>query len=63
MQELEPKEWDRLIQINLTGSYNVMRPTLERMRLKKGFSHSNKTERGKDPFRWEELGITHLSLE
>ena len=35
MQELRPKEWDRLIQINLTGSYNVMRPTLERMRLKK----------------------------
>ena len=35
MQELSPKEWDRLIQINLTGSYNVMRLTLERMRLKK----------------------------
>ena len=42
MQELSPKEWDRLIQLNLTGSYNVMRSTLERMRLKKGFNHSNK---------------------
>ena len=35
MQELKPKDWDRLIQINLTGSYNVMRLTLERMRLRK----------------------------
>lgn len=35
MQELEPEEWDRLIQINLTGSYNVMRLTLDRMRPRK----------------------------
>ena len=32
MQELDPKDWDRLIDINLTGSYNVLRLTLERMR-------------------------------
>ena len=31
MQELTPEDWDRLIQINLTGSYNVTRLTLERM--------------------------------
>ena len=35
MQELQPEEWDRLIQINLTGSYNVMRLTLDRMRPRK----------------------------
>lgn len=35
MQELEPVEWDRLIQINLTGSYNVMKLTLDRMRPRK----------------------------
>jgi len=35
MQELEPEEWDRLIEINLTGSYNVMRLTLDRMRPRK----------------------------
>ena len=32
MQELTPEDWDRLIQINLTGSYNVTRLALERMR-------------------------------
>jgi len=37
MEELSPDDWDRLIQINLTGSYNVLRLTLNRMRpLKKG---------------------------
>ena len=35
MQELDPKDWDRLIDINLTGSYNVLRLTLERMRAQK----------------------------
>lgn len=32
MEELTPEDWDRLIQINLTGSYNVLRLALERMR-------------------------------
>ena len=32
MEELSPDDWDRLIQINLTGSYNVLRLTLNRMR-------------------------------
>ena len=32
MQELTPENWDRLIEINLTGSYNVTRLALERMR-------------------------------
>jgi len=37
MEELSPDDWDKLIQINLTGSYNVLRLTLNRMRpLKKG---------------------------
>ena len=35
MEELTPEEWDRLIQINLTGSYNVARLALARMRLRK----------------------------
>ena len=35
MQELDPKDWDRLIEINLTGSYNVLRLTLDRMRTQK----------------------------
>ena len=35
MQELAPEEWDQLIRINLTGSYNVMRLALERMRPQK----------------------------
>ena len=32
MQELTPENWDRLIEINLTGSYNVTCLALERMR-------------------------------
>ena len=32
MQELTPENWDHLIEINLTGSYNVTRLALERMR-------------------------------
>ena len=32
MEELSPDDWDKLIQINLTGSYNVLRLTLNRMR-------------------------------
>ena len=35
MEELSPDDWDRLIQINLTGSYNVLRLTLSRMRPQK----------------------------
>jgi NADP-dependent 3-hydroxy acid dehydrogenase YdfG len=35
MEELSPEDWDRLIQINLTGSYNVLRLALKRMRPKK----------------------------
>lgn len=35
MEELPPKDWDKLIQTNLTGSYNVMRLALERMRFQK----------------------------
>jgi len=35
MQELTPLDWDRLIEINLTGSYNVTRLALERMRSRK----------------------------
>lgn len=35
MQELVPEDWDRLIDTNLTGSYNILRPTLERMRKQK----------------------------
>ena len=32
MQELEPANWDQLIGINLTGTYNVLRCALPRMR-------------------------------
>lgn len=32
MQELSPEDWDKLIEINLTGSYNVLRLALDRMR-------------------------------
>ena len=35
MQELSPDDWDQLIETNLTGSFNVMRLTLERMRIQK----------------------------
>lgn len=35
MEELPTKDWDKLIQTNLTGSYNVMRLALERMRIQK----------------------------
>jgi NADP-dependent 3-hydroxy acid dehydrogenase YdfG len=35
MEELSPNDWDRLIQINLTGSYNVLRLALKRMRPQK----------------------------
>ena len=35
MKELSPEEWDKLININLTGTYNVMRLALDRMRLQK----------------------------
>jgi NADP-dependent 3-hydroxy acid dehydrogenase YdfG len=35
MEELSPEDWDRLIQINLTGSYNVLRLALKRMRPQK----------------------------
>lgn len=35
MQELDPEDWDRLININLTGSYNVLRSGLELMRPQK----------------------------
>mgnify|MGYP001245106552 CR=1 FL=1 len=35
MQELDPEDWDQLININLTGSYNVLRSGLELMRAKK----------------------------
>jgi NADP-dependent 3-hydroxy acid dehydrogenase YdfG len=35
MEELAPEDWDRLIQINLTGSYNVLRLALKRMRPQK----------------------------
>jgi NADP-dependent 3-hydroxy acid dehydrogenase YdfG len=35
MRELVPEDWDRLIDTNLTGSYNILRPTLMRMRKQK----------------------------
>ena len=35
MKELEPEDWDLLININLTGSYNVLRSGLELMRPQK----------------------------
>ena len=35
MQELSPDDWDQLIETNLTGSYNIIRLTLERMRIQK----------------------------
>ena len=31
MQELTPDDWDRLIQTNLTGSFNLLSPALHRM--------------------------------
>ena len=50
----------------LTGSYNVMRPTLERMRLKKkGLIILINLSQEKDPFRWEynasKFGMTGLA--
>ena len=35
MKELSPENWDKLIEINLTGSFNVMHFVLERMRVQK----------------------------
>ena len=35
MRELIPEDWDRLIDTNLTGSYNILSPTLMRMRKQK----------------------------
>ena len=35
MKELTPENWDKLIEINLTGSFNVMHFVLERMRVQK----------------------------
>ena len=32
MEELAPEEWDRVININLTGAYNCMKEALDRMR-------------------------------
>lgn len=32
IQKLDPDEWDKLIQINLTGAYNCMREALNQMR-------------------------------
>jgi NADP-dependent 3-hydroxy acid dehydrogenase YdfG len=32
IQDLDPSEWDKLIQINLTGAYNCMREALKKMR-------------------------------
>jgi NAD(P)-dependent dehydrogenase (short-subunit alcohol dehydrogenase family) len=34
MQELEPEDWDQLIETNLTGSFNILTPALKRMREK-----------------------------
>ena len=37
MQELSPEDWDLLINTNLTGSFNILKPALQRMRkLRKG---------------------------
>ena len=35
MQQLEPDEWDKVIQINLTGAYNCLQATLLKMRPRK----------------------------
>ena len=35
MKELTPENWDKLIEINLTGSFNVMHFVSERMRVQK----------------------------
>lgn len=35
LRDLTEKEWDRLININLTGSFNCLKPALERMRPRK----------------------------
>ena len=35
MKELTPENWDKLIEINLTGSFNVMHFVLKRMRVQK----------------------------
>ena len=35
MIQLEPDEWDKVININLTGTYNCMKEALERMRPRK----------------------------
>ena len=64
MQELTPENWDRLIEINLTGSYNVTRLALERMRpRKKGLIILINSVAGEDLYRWEALDTTPLNLE
>jgi len=35
IKDLNPDEWDKLIQINLTGAYNCMREALNQMRIHK----------------------------
>lgn len=35
MEQLEPDEWDKVIQINLTGAYNCLQATLLKMRPRK----------------------------
>lgn len=35
IKNLDPHEWDKLIQINLTGAYNCMREALNQMRINK----------------------------
>ena len=35
MLQLEPEEWDKVININLTGAYNCLNEALSRMRLRK----------------------------
>jgi NADP-dependent 3-hydroxy acid dehydrogenase YdfG len=35
MLQLEPEEWDKVININLTGAYNCVKEALERMRPRK----------------------------
>ncbi|MCA9079817.1 MAG: SDR family oxidoreductase [Planctomycetaceae bacterium] len=35
MEELDPADWDKLIQINATGAYNAMRAVLPQMRERK----------------------------
>ena len=52
MKELTPENWDKLIEINLTGSFNVMHFVLERMRVQKRSHHF-------DQFgRWQKIGST-----